>query len=463
VLSGQQDIEVFAEYLDGGSHRIPNEEITFSSGNPLVAYFDGDATGPGDSTITDITNSAGRASTDNLDTLECLSEQTSVSITATSGPFAGSAQLTLQATAPTSTFNCVDNGDGATATCTSTATTPAGTTISDYEWDCDGTVTNDSDLTSETCDFGGPGTFPVTHTVSNNASCDSSLQQSFTVAAGSPVALFTIDNTANNGTADLDATGSFQAAGTINSYSWTVPVGAVVTPSLTDSQPTVDFGALSPGPHSVTLTVTNNFGKSDSLTQSVLVSATPTATFTWSNTDNDGTISNFDASGSSVPAGSTTTITSYSWTFTNGNPGVGASATPGSVDWGTFGPGPHNVTVMVTNNFGETDSDTQAVTVSAPPTALANVSDTSGAGPLNCQLTITDNGSTSSGTTTLTTWAWTFTANPSVTVTGSALTNPGVVTFPSGTTDVDVDLTVTNNFGETDSITTINQTVGTCL
>ena len=93
------------------------------------------------------------------------------------------------------------------------------------------------------------------------------------------------------------------------------------------------------------------------------------------------------------------------------------------------------------------------------PHLVATVTDNSGT--TVCTLNILDNGSSSPGTTTITTWAWTFTPNVGA-VQNSAAQNPGIVTFDSTTTTVAVDLTVTNNFGNNDSIVTINQGVANC-
>ena len=147
-----------------------------------------------------------------------------------------------------------------------------------------------------------------------------------------------------------------------------------------------------------------------------------------------------------------TTITNYAWTFTSGTPsslptnGVPAA---GPVNWGAVGPGPHSVTLQVTNNFGDTSAlEIKNVTVTAgSPTAIIGSAVDGG----NCTVTFLD-GSTSPDSSVNNQWSWTFTGgSPAV----SSLQNPGVVNYdgtlgPSATT-APVSLTVTNTFSNSNS------------
>jgi adhesin/invasin len=264
VLSGQQDIEVFAQYTDGGGHFIPNEVVTFISSNPLVASFGGPPPG-GSASTTDTTNSAGRASTNDLDTIYCLDANTNVTITASSGPFSGSAGLSIGATAPTANFNCVDDNNNSTATCTSTATTPTGTTITTYDWDCNGSASSPAQGPVVTCTFGTNGTFPVTHTVTNNAddgaagNCDGQLIKDVIIGSNPPVAVQSTP-VATSGSGgppcdyDFDGSGSTTPAGTsITSYDWDID-GTVYSTVAPSHQFTTS------GSFSASLAVTNNLG-----------------------------------------------------------------------------------------------------------------------------------------------------------------------------------------------------------
>ena len=145
----------------------------------------------------------------------------------------------------------------------------------------------------------------------------------------------------------FNASSSSDSDGTISSYSWSFG-GTGVTASNTYA---------SAGTYSVTLTVTDNNGATNSTTSSVTVTAPPAnvapiASFTSSCTD---LTCSFNASGSSDSDGS---ISSYSWSF--GGTGVTASNTYGSA-------GTYSVTLTVTDNNGATATSTSSVTVTAPP------------------------------------------------------------------------------------------------
>jgi PKD repeat protein len=453
VLSGQQDIEVFAQYSDGGSHLIPNEVITFSSSNPLVASFGGPPPG-GTATTTDTTDSAGRASTADLDTLLCLSEQTSVTITASSGPFAGDASLTIQPTAATADFNCTDAGDGNNVDCTDASTTPTGTNITSWSWDVDCDTTEDDDVENPTFAI-GPGTTQICLTVTNDATCSSDVSKSVTVAAGAPAASFTyVDNT--NGTASFTNT-STAAPATINtSFVWTFPTGTLPsTTSLAQNPANIDFGAIGPGPHSVTLTVTNNFGESDSVTNFISVTATPvSASFTDSD-NGDGTA---DFTDTSTTPGSST-IASWLWTFPVGTvPPSSTAPNPTGIDFsgstndGTGGQ--FDVTLQVTNNFGTSDTISNVnvnLTAASPSASFSPTDNTDGTADF------TDTSTASQST--ITSWSWTFPAGTSPGA--STVQSPTGVDFSGSTNDgtggqFDVSFQVTDNFGNSDTVVAQN-------
>ncbi|MBO0879066.1 MAG: PKD domain-containing protein, partial [Mycobacterium sp.] len=155
----------------------------------------------------------------------------------------------------------------------------------------------------------------------------------------------------NGLTASFDASGSSDPDGSIAAYAWDFGDGGTGN----GQSPNHTYGAA--GTYSVTLTVTDNEGATDSVTHDVTVSAppnqAPTASFTHSE---NGLTAAFDASGSSDPDG---TIASYAWDFGDGGTGNGQSPNH------TYGAaGAYSVTLTVTDNDGATDSVTHDVTAS---------------------------------------------------------------------------------------------------
>jgi adhesin/invasin len=393
---------------------------------------------------------------------------TSVCLTVTNDagcPGSDSGSVTIAAVAPTADFVYTDNGDG-TANLTEASTNPGTTTISSRLWTlpAGASFVAPSGATDKiiTVDFGGAGVGPynVSLQVTNNLGLSDTVTKPVTISAA-PTASFTFFDI-GDGTADFTDTSTTPGTTIITDWLWTFPDGStasVANPTGIDLALMPNNGT--PGDFDVTLQATNNVGETNAITQTVSLTATPIADFQW--TDNgDGTVS-FDAAGS--PSSSTpgnTTITNYAWTFTSGTPSslpTNGVPTAGPVNWGTVGPGPHSVTLQVTNNFGDTsDPEIKNVTVTATPTAGASVNDIS-AGTA-CTLDILDNSTLPGTTGGITSWSWTFTPDVGPPIPSSTM-DPGNVLFPPLTTTVSIDLTVTNAFG-VDSITTINQTVAIC-
>ena len=169
-----------------------------------------------------------------------------------------------------------------------------------------------------------------------------------------PVAAFTA--TASGLTVNVNGSGSSDPDGTIASHSWTFGDGGTATGA------TASRTYAAGGTYTVTLTVTDDRGLTDTETRSVTVSGPnqpPAASFTTS--VDDLTVS-VDAAASDDPDG---TIASYAWNFGDGGTGTGET------DSHTYGAaGSYTVSLTVTDDDGATSTTTRSVSVTAP-TVLA--------------------------------------------------------------------------------------------
>jgi PKD repeat protein len=192
------------------------------------------------------------------------------------------------------------------------------------------------------------------YTISGSAPDPGGVQYPIAVATATPplngFGPFTV-NFFGNGSSDPD--------GTIVAYNWDFGDGS---PSSSGTNPTHTY--LAPGNYTATLTVTDNDGLTDSDTVNITVdnrapiaiaSANPTS----------GTVPltvSFDSTGSSDPDDPYGMITSYSWDFGDGNSSTAANPSHTYSTVGTFTP-----TLTVTDDLGDTGTDTVTIIVSSSP------------------------------------------------------------------------------------------------
>ena len=146
--------------------------------------------------------------------------------------------------------------------------------------------------------------------------------------------------------------------GTITAYSWNFGDGATAT----GATPGKSYSAA--GTFTVTLTVTDNQGATNSATTTATISAAanqpPVARPGGPYSGMVGTAISFNGSTSSDPDG---TITAYSWNFGDGTTATGSSPGKSYSAAGTF-----TVMLTVTDNQGATNSATTTATISSAPT-----------------------------------------------------------------------------------------------
>lgn len=142
-------------------------------------------------------------------------------------------------------------------------------TINSYEWNFGDGATATG--VSPTHDYATAGEFTVTLTVTDNDSATGSVAHTVTTTAPPvnlpPVAAFT--SSSSGLSAMLDGTGSSDPDGTIASYSWGFGDGQSAT-GATPSHPYATSGT-----YSVSLTVTDNQGATNTVTHDVTVTAPP--------------------------------------------------------------------------------------------------------------------------------------------------------------------------------------------
>jgi len=276
----------------------------------------------------------------------------------------------------------------------------------------------------------------VTLTVTDNDGATDTATSVKTILNRSPVASFTESaTTVPTGTViHFNASDSYDPDGSIVSYSWDfgdgyTGTGVIISRAYSDN-----------GTYTVTLTVTDDDGETDTATSiKTVLNRSPVAVIIESaETVYTGEVIHFNASDSYDPDGS---IVSYSWNFGDGYTGTGVTIDHAYADNGTY-----TVTLTVTDNDGATGIATHIKIVgNRPPVA----SFTESAETVYTNVVITFNASSSydpDGT--IVSYSWDF---------GDGYTGTGVTVdhayADNGTCTVT--LTVTDNDGATGSANSV--------
>lgn len=238
----------------------------------------------------------------------------------------------------------------------------------------------------------------------------------------------------------FDAT---KSTGSIASYQWSFGDGATGTGQL------VTHRYATEGAKSVTLTVTDTFGRSASTTKVVTVgaSADPKAEFEYSPTaPQAGQTIYFTAAKSTAAPGRR--IVSYDWDFGSGRTGSGMT-----VEKRYDTPGTYKVTLTVTDDAGKKGVTSKDVAVSSAGAMTADFTFSPTAPAIGQTVFFNAGSSTTPAGTTITSYTWDF--GDGFTGTGMSSTHA----FSAAGTYV-VRLTITNSVGQT-ATTTKNVTVTT--
>ncbi|HEX9908437.1 MAG TPA: PKD domain-containing protein, partial [Thermoplasmata archaeon] len=313
--------------------------------------------------------------------------------------------------------------DGATVSFDASGSDDADGVIVSWEWAFGDDSSGTGEMTTHT--YALDGTYPVTLTVTDDDGLwDTDVQDvPVDVPNKDPVARFTY--TTDMLTVNVDGRTSSDSDGMIMSWDWLWGDG------MTGSGEMASHTYAAADTYPVTLTVTDDEGATNSLTQMVTVDIDipPVAMFTYTP---DGATISFDARGSYDTDGM---IVSWAWTFGDGSSGMGEMTTHTYTMTNTY-----TVILTVTDNDGLSDTDTQNVPVTVPnelPVAMFD--------PAVDGLTVDVNAGGSydpDGTIESYAWAW-----------GDGMFGTGVTashTYAGGGTYMIV-LTVTDNAGGTDT------------
>jgi len=227
--------------------------------------------------------------------------------------------------------------------------------LADYSWSFGDGATGRGRTASHA--YTRAGSYTVTLTVTNDRGRSASTSKFLTVAAGvNPTASFTFSPSAPEVLQSVFFNAAASRAGTgrtIVSYDWTFGDGGTGSGVTTTHR----FGT--PGSYTVTLTVTDDIGKTGTTSQSVSLGADllPTADFVYSPTDAAaGTTLNFDARISTPPAGRT--LAGWEWNF-----GDGGTANGERVSHAYATPGTYIVTLTVTDSSGARKATTKSIAI----------------------------------------------------------------------------------------------------
>ena len=314
--------------------------------------------------------------------------------------------------------------------------------ISSYSWNFGDGSTDSGSNVNHTF---SAGTYTVTLTVTDNDGLTD--VSTTTILVGVELELPTAEITANTNSGEAPLAVNFSGSnssdsdGTIVSYAWDFGDGSM------DSGVNASHSFTEAGSYTVSLTVTDNDGLTNTATTTIVVNEevialAPTAEITANINSGDAPLPvNFSGSNSSDSDG---TIVSYAWDFGDGSTDSGVNASYSFTEAGSY-----TVSLTVTDNDGLTNTATTTIVVNEEvialaPTAEITANTNSGEAPLAINFS-GSNSSDSDGT--IVSYAWDFGNG----VSGNGMNSNYLFTTPG---EYIVSLTVTDNDGLTNTATT---------
>ena len=349
----------------------PTADFSYSPTNPPVGawvQFDGSGSSDSDGTVTSYAWNFGDGSTDSgvarwhrfnnpgtyIVILTVTDDDGAIDTMTQAVQVGSSNQAPVAAFSATPTNPMVD----AWAQFDATASADSDGSIASYSWNFGDGSTDIGSMVWHR--FSAVGTYVVTLTVTDDDGATDST--SHAIQAGpsnqSPVAAFTFapTNPLVDAWVQFDASVASDPDGSIANYAWNFGDGS------TDIGSVVWHRFSGAGIYAVTLTVTDNDGATNTVTQTIQaggsVNAAPAGSFSYlPASPTIGEWVRFDGTGSTDSDGS---ISSYQWSF-----GDGTVPVSGPVVYHQFTAGTYVVSLVVTDDDGATDTAVQSVGVGA--------------------------------------------------------------------------------------------------
>jgi PKD repeat protein len=234
-------------------------------------------------------------------------------------------------------------------------------TIDRYDWDFgDGnTLSNGGAQPSHA--YAHAGQYTVTLTVTDNLTMSASTTHAVTITDRAPTASFAVPSGQTLTPLSFDGSGSADPDGSVATWSWSFGDGS---PAASGASPLAGHAYAHAGSYQVTLTVTDNSGRSASVAQTVTVSDRPPVPVFASSPGAPfaGDAVSFDATGSGDPDG---TVTAYGWSFGDGGAANGPLVTHAYASAGTY-----QVTLFVGDDSGSVAAVAHTVTVGSRPSTV---------------------------------------------------------------------------------------------
>jgi large repetitive protein len=319
-----------------------------------------------------------------------------------------------------------------------------------YQWDFgDGSV---SSLENPSHTYTAAGKYTITliaqaycgfsEPITKTICIEEPLTPSFTLSNSIVCSTFPTTITATNTTVETNSC-------TPPTYVWSVSYAAAncgtsIIPILDQTTKDSSFNFTMPGIYTIKLTATNSCGSVNTV-QTVEVKKPPTATIAAiANTCGTATINPTATITSCAPASSTL---SYAWSFPGGLPDTANTAVPGTISYST--PGDYTISLVVTNECGDSAPATQSFSVKKIPTITnTDLSQTLCSGTSSTAVNLTSDDA-------LTTFSWTVLTPAPAGISGFAV---------SGTTSTIPARVITTTNSSAGTITyVVTPKIGNCV